>query len=333
MENSGFTENEISSNSQGGTEITKRSVAKNIDPKLADEFQIIASRVRDINAEKIRVYWQHDLAEDPEVNHLKDKSSRDRFHKFIFSSNWQLNDFVTKLQFPQDDKVHVIETPIEPFPQVEKTKDKVNIVYFSTPQRGLELLVPVFEALAQKHDNIHLNVFSSFKIYGWDEADKQFEPLYDRIRNHPKMTYHGFAPQETLRQSLLESHILAYPCVWKETSCRVLMESMSAGLLCVHPNLAALPDTAGGLTSMYQYQDRPQDHANVFYSYLDHAIKVVNEDDIQKYNKFVKAYVDGRFNLMKISGQWEYLMNETLKKYPDIESRKVPLPIFSYKTS
>ena len=331
--NVGFTENEISIKSQGGTELTKRSIAKNIKPELSNEFQIIASRVRELNSEKIRIYWQHDLAEDPEVSHLKDANSRNKFHKFVFSSNWQLNDFVTKLQFPQNENVHVIETPLDPLPWVKKSKDKINLIYFSTPQRGLELLVPVFDALCKKHNNIHLNVFSSFKIYGWDEADKQFEPLYEKIRQHPHMTYHGFADQETLKKTLTKSHILAYPCIWKETSCRVLMESMSAGLLCVHPNLAALPDTSAGLTSMYQFQDNPQDHANIFYSYLDHAIQVVHEEEIQKYTKFVKSYVDSRFNLTKISGQWEFLLQETLKKYPTIESRKIPSQIFHYKST
>ena len=330
----GFEENEISIASNGGTELTKRSIAKLIPSDLANEFQIIASRVREINEDKIRVYWQHDLAEDPEVNHLKNESSRNRFHKMVFSSNWQLNDFNTKLGLPLNEKIQVIETPITPFEYKPKEKDVINIVYFSTPQRGLELLVPVMEALSLKHNNIHLHVFSSFKIYGWDEADKQFEPLYEKIRNHPNMTYHGFAPQEVLKEHLLRAHILAYPCVWKETSCRVLIESMSAGLLCVHPNLAALPDTSGGLTSMYQFQENPNIHANIHYQYLDNAISVVNNDDVQNYLKFVKAFADSRFNLPKITSQWEHMMQDLFKQYPTVESRKLisSKPMFSYRT-
>lgn len=329
----GFEENEISKNAHGGTEITKRTLARFVPEELSSHFQIIPSRVRDINPEKIRIYWQHDLAEDPEVKHLMDENSRNRFHKFIFSSNWQLNEFVTKLGFPQDEKSLVIETPIEPFTVDKKDfTNGIRIVYFSTPQRGLDILVPVFEKLAEQHDNIHLDVFSSFKIYGWEETDKQFEPLYDRIRNHPKMTYHGFAPQEVLRKHLTEAHILAYPNTWKETSCRVLMESMSAGLACVHPNLAALSDTAGGLTTMYQYHDDKSKHANIFYNYLDHTIKVVNSESIQNYLKFVKAYADSRFNIMKISSQWQGVLKDLLEQYPTVESRSIPSKMFVYKT-
>ena len=328
---SAFEENEISINANGGTELSKRSVAKYIPEELAKEFQIIPSRVRDIEEDKIRIYWQHDLPEDPEISHLKDKTSRDRFHKFVFVSNWQLQEYVTKLNFPQDDKVIVIENPIEPFPEVEKPKDEVRLVYFSTPHRGLEILVPVFEELATKHKNIHLDVFSSFKLYGWEDADKSFQPLFDRISNHPQMTHHGAVDQATLREHLLKSHILAYPSVWKETSCRVLMESMSAGLVCVHPNLAALPETSGGLTSMYQYLDDRNKHAALFYYNLDHAIDVVNTTAAQNYLKFVKAYADSRFNSNKIGNQWKYIMEDLSNQYKDVNTRKIKKEMFVYR--
>jgi glycosyltransferase involved in cell wall biosynthesis len=244
-----------------------------------------------------------------------------------------MNDFITKLGIPWDQKLAVIETPIEPFERRAKPSDKINLIYFSTPQRGLELLVPAFEVLAEKYPNIHLHVFSSFKIYGWEGADKQFEPLYEKINAHPQMTYHGFSPREKMTETLLDSHILAYPCIWPETACRVLMESMSAGLMCVHPNLAALHDTAGGLTTMYQFDQDPQKHANIFYQYLDHAIQMVEKPEMQNYLGFVKAYADTRFNLTKISGQWEHLMVDLLKQYPDEDSRKLPGLQFVYRTS
>lgn len=328
----GFEENEISAKANGGTEITKRSIAKYVKPELANEFQIIASRVREINIEKIRIYWQHDLPEDPEISHLKDAKSRDRFQKFVFVSNWQLNEYNLKLGMPLNENVQVIENPIIPIEETVKDKSKVNIVYFSTPQRGLELLVPVFSELAKKYDNIHLDVFSSFNIYGWENADKMYESLFNKIKEHPQMTYHGSVDQETLRNHLKHAHVLAYPSVWKETSCRVLIESMSAGLMCVHPNLAALPDTSGGLTTMYQFNEDVNKHANIFYNYLEHAINNVNKDEAKNYLRFIKAYADARFNISKVSMQWEGMLNDLLEKYPSVESRKIPAQMFTYNT-
>ena len=329
----GFEENEISKNAFGGTELSKRAIAERIPSELSDKFQIIASRSRELNEDKIRVYWHHDLPEDPEVKNLISSTERDKYHKFVFVSNWQLNEFHNKLGFPLDGKTSVIENPIIPIELSEpKPTDRINLIYFSTPHRGLELLVPVFEELSQKYDNMHLDVFSSFEIYGWKKTDLVFETLFQKIKDHPNMTYHGFKPNDVVRAYLKNAHILAYPNVWKETSCRVLIESMSAGLMCVHPNYGALPETGAGLTSMYQFEQDPNAHAKKFYDYLEHAIKVVNTDTAQNYLKFVKTYADVRFNLDKISGQWYAMMEELEAQYKE-KDLSIPKDVFVYNTN
>ena len=80
---SGFEENEISKNAFGGTELAKRKLASIIDPELLKEFQIISSRHRDFNPEKIRIFWAHDLPEDPESAKFKDKSIAIRIANII----------------------------------------------------------------------------------------------------------------------------------------------------------------------------------------------------------------------------------------------------------
>ena len=327
-----FEENEISVNSQGGTESVKRGLADRLDPELTKDFQIICSRVRKIEEDKIRVYWLHDLPEDPETNHLKDQSSRDRFHKTVFCGNWQYSRYQLLCGMPYTDQSTVIETPIEPAPSVVKSFDTIRLVYTSTPQRGLSLLISVFEELAKKYKNIHLDVFSSFKIYGWEQADEQFEPLYQRIRNHPQMTYHGFAPNEVVRDTLLKAHIHAYPSIWLECNSRSVIEAMSSGLMCVHPNFGGLTDTSGGLNFMYQGDQDHNKHAGIFYHALDHAINTVHTEQMQNYLKLVKVYADTRYSWDRIKLQWEDLLTDLQRRYPTIESRKVPSQKFIYQT-
>lgn len=316
-----FEENEISAKSMGGTEMVKRGLAERLPEGLADDFQIICSRVREIEQDKIRVYWLHDLPEDPETNHLSKQHSRDRFHKLVFCGHWQYNQYINKLNIPQNDKCVVIETPIDPITHIEKPSDEINLVYTSTPQRGLELLYPVFEKLAEKHSNIRLHVFSSFKIYGWDDADQRYQELFDNLKQHPQIVYHGFKSNQEVREQLQKSHIFAYPSIWSECNSRSLIEAMSAGLMCVHPNLAGLSDTCGNLTFQYQFDENVNIHANKFYHALDHAISVVNDDDMQNYLKFVKMYTDSRFNWKRIVGQWEDTLNALKVGYPDVNSR------------
>lgn len=329
----GFELNEISANSKGGTELMRAGLEERLDSELLENFQIICSRVRKIEDDKIRVYWLHDLPEDPETNHLKGSASRDRFHKLVFCGNWQYNRYRDYLGIPHDDSGIVLETAITPFPADElfKPKETIRLAYTSTPQRGLDLLVPVFIELCKKHDNIELDVFSSFNIYGWSESDKPFRDLFDMCRDHPKINYHGAQPNDVVRESLKQTHILAYPSIWMECNSRSVIEAMSAGALCVHPNLAGLPDTSGGMNFMYQWNEDKAKHANAFYHMLNNAIETVNQEGLQDYLKLVKIYADSRYSWTKVASQWNDLLTGLKQQYPTAESRKLPGMMFNYK--
>jgi len=335
---SGFEENEISVNANGGTEIAKRKLAEIIDPELLDNFQIVCSRLREVDWSKIRLFWCHDLPEDPESKKFQTQDFKDSFHKYVFISDWQYQRYQLLHGVDYSDKSIVLESGIIPAPDdvlEKKPKDgKIRLCYTSTPQRGLEILVPVFEKLAETNPDIHLDVFSSFKIYGWDEADKQFEQLYDQIRNHPQMTYHGFVPNEELKAYLNTADIFAYPSIWLETSCRAMLEAMSAGLVCVHPNYGALPETSGGLNIMFQGDITDKNkYATLFAKHLLAAINFVRNGDHEAMIKFNKLYVDSRYSIDRIKNQWELMLKDLLAKYPDETSRAKPKPQFVYRTS
>ena len=321
---SGFEENEISKNANGGTELIKRKLSKLISPELIEDFQIISSRIRYLDPDKIRILWNHDLPEDPESVRVKDLDFQKKFHKFVFVSNWQYQRYQLMSGIPYNEKSIVIENGIVPAPNscLQKSNDVIRIAYTSTPQRGLEIVIPIFKYLAQKYPNIHLDVFSSFKIYGWDDLDKKFEPLYQQCREHPQITYHGFTPNDKLKEHLNQSHIFAYPSIWLETGCIALMEAMSAGLVCVHPNFGALSDTSGNLNLMYQgnLEDKVT-HARIFLSYLDTAIQLVQSNRHLNMVGYNKIYADNRFNIEKIKKQWEILLLSLKEEYPTKENR------------
>jgi UDP-glucose:(glucosyl)LPS alpha-1,2-glucosyltransferase len=320
----GFEENEISIKANGGTELAKRDLTRLLPTGLLDNFQIICSRVRDLDVSKIRIYWVHDLPHDPECKKLADTNFRKKFHKIVYVSNWQYSQFRTVLSLPYSTNDIIIENGIEPIrPNPNKSNNQINLIYTSTPQRGLNILVPVFEYIKQHKENIHLHVFSSFNIYGWPQMDYKFQDLFDRCKDNSNITYHGFQPYQKVREQIANSHIFAYPSIWEETSCRALIEAMSAGLLCVHPNYGALPDTSGNMNlKMYQGDVDLQLHAVAFANSLSSAIDLIQKKNINNYLNSVKNYTDNRFNLAKIVKQWESLLINLSNKYDTLESRK-----------
>ena len=303
--------NELNKNARGGTELMQERLHRSIPAELLSKFQIIPSRVRELDPDKKKILWLHDLPHDPESEHLKDPELRKRFSKIVAVSDWQMQMYNIISGVPYAESF-VIKNAIDPIPVEKKEYNgTVNLIYHTTPHRGLEILIPVFEELSRIHDNIHLDVYSSFSIYGWEERDRQYQQLFDRCRAHPKITYHGAVPNEEIRQALVKSHIFAYPSIWPETSCLAAIEAMSAMNLVVCPNFAALSETCSNFAMMYQFNENKNLHAVQFAHTLDIAIKTViqNRGTTYPYLDFQKQYFDYFYSWEKRKGEWLALLN------------------------
>ena len=310
--------------------MTRRLYDGSIPRELLEDYQIVPTRLQgELDPTKIRLYVVHDLPGDPSCDILK-HGGWNKFHRIVFVSNWQMQAFIKHYQIPWS-KCIVLQNAILPIPEHEKPSDKISLVYFSTPHRGLQILVPVFEKLAEEFENLELNVYSSFKLYGWDDKDAPFEPLFDRCREHPRINYHSAVSNEEIRTALTQNHILAYPSIWEETSCLVLMEAMSAGLICVHPNYGALAETASCWTNMYQWCEELNSHASVFYGMLRNAIENINSEAFQTTRRFQMFYANNFFNWENRKEQWITLM-ESLRGEPR-EIAEDNRPMFHYKVN
>ena len=309
-------ESELSKNSRGGTEMMRQRLINNIDKSLLENVAIHLSRPREIYDDVPNILWCHDLAEDPENKILTD-GGWDKFDYFVFVSAWQRDQYILRFGIPYS-KCTVICNAVEKVYQPrEKSLETIRFVYHTTPHRGLELLVPIFEALAKEFDNIHLDVYSGFEIYGWEQRNASYEGLFKRIEAHPQMTYHGVKPNEEVVEALSNSHIFLYPNVWKETSCIALIEAVKSQMICIHPNYGALPETGCNATVMYDFNEDPQVHANYAFVVARQVLQTMQQDP-NYFNGF--TYSD-RFNLARNNIQsfvtmWTSLLsrfNEALK--------------------
>lgn len=307
--------NEVDKNAMGGTELMKYALAKKIDPAILDKFQIIPSRVRKIEKGKIPILWLHDLPGDPESKHLAD-GGWEKFETIVCVSHWQRQQYENYYGIPAS-KMVVLQNAIEPIEQHEKPNPSkcVNLIYHTTPHRGLELLVPIMEWIDDnlKDINWHLDVYSSFEIYGWGERDAPYKPLFDRIEEHPNMTNHGFVPNAEVHKALQKAHIFVLPSIWAETSCIALIEAMSAGCICVHSTLAALPETSANWSLMYDFTEVKDEHATRCAYLVADAIQLTGDQTMDDRMDMQKAYIDGFYNWEVRSKQWEGLLMKILR--------------------
>jgi glycosyltransferase involved in cell wall biosynthesis len=285
--NGDVVETELSKNSKGGTEMMRKRLLDTVQPELLNGFAIHFSRPRDIPEDVLNIMYCHDLAEDPENAILQDGGWK-KFDHFVFVTAWQRDQYITYFQIPYS-KCSVIPNAIEKrYEAEEKNTETIRFIYHTTPHRGLELLVPAFDALTKEYDNIHLDVYSSFAIYGWPQRDDPYVKLFTEIHNHPKMTYHGSVPNDQVLKALDNSHVFLYPNIWKETSCIALIEAIRSGLICIHPNYGALAETASNATIMYDYTEDPTAHASMAYA-VGKSILEAQKNDPQFFNRFTRS--------------------------------------------
>lgn len=236
------------------------------------------------------------------IESLNVVNQQDQFDQIICVSEWQKQMYIEKLKASAG-TISVIQNGIVPIPEHKKPKGTCNLIYMSTPYRGLDVLLQAFQNI----DNAHLHVFSSMQIYG--QSDKQYEYLYDFCRKHPKITYYGSVPHSELLSALTEMHIFAYPSTFEETSCISLLEALSAELSVVCPKYGALEETASGFANMYDYTNDKMEHATVFSNHLQNAINSYDQDNHSKQKQFIDSHHDWNSS---IKTKWETIMEKVI---------------------
>lgn len=340
-----YWRNEANKNAMSGSELMMTELEKNLDKDLLDNFQIVLSRpeLHELDENKVRILWCHDLAEDGQVASFLSNEGWRRFHRFVFVSNWQCQRYIERYNIPWErtivmrNAINPIDVDIEKKWTFPEEDAQINFVYHTTPHRGLHILAPVFAHLCEEFSNIHLDVFSSFKIYGWEQEDQrpEFQQVFDMIKEHDHMTLHETLPNADMQRHLAEkAHVFSYPSTHTETSCRALIEAMSAGCMCIHPNNGALFETAAQFTFMYHYDTNPQRHAGMHFATLTNAIELIRSNDPALKMKLSgqKSYADVNYSWDVRKREWEAFLG-SIKDLPrEIEEANAGTT-FSYEVN
>lgn len=320
---------ELTKNAMGGSELMAHRLHQSIPKELLESFQIIVSRVGTLESNKRRILWCHDLPVDnPELAN----KGWEKFNKIVFVSHWQKQQFIDRFQIPYS-KCLVLHNAIYPIDRTKRTEsDITRFCYMTTPHRGLELLYPVIDKLSESFNNIHLDVYSSFGVYGWSHRDEPYKELFELINDHSNMSYHGSVSNDEIRDVLLNQDIFAYPCIHHETSCLALIEAMSAGLVCVHSSLAALPETSANLTTMYNFHEEHNTHAGIIYKYLYDILSNKELFNSMKQKAQMSAeYSDIFYNWNNKKILWEGFLKSMLNE-PIIPLQDQDVPMFKFST-
>ena len=318
-------------NSLGGSELYTINLFRNVPKEIREKYNIIVSRWVEevIDENKPTIYIIQDLYSDPMYDHLRDNDwESDRIEKVIFVSHWQREMFQRYNYNIPNDRILTIHNAVE-FCDCDEDKwikpetPHFNISYTSTPQRGLGILFEACRALRQRRSDFTLNIFSGFDIYGFDDNNKPFKPLFDAIAECDWVKNHGVIPNEEVRDFLKTNHIYAYPSIWEETSCMAVMEAMYAGNMIIASAHGALPETIANCGICYDQPGTPEEHVMRLAGLLDHSMNTFYSGGAVDTMKFGRAYADRFYSWKNRGPQWEALLKAYLVQKDQQDAAKL----------
>ena len=280
------------------------------DESFKDINLILNSTNHDlIEKDKINVLWVHHFVNQQEIKNLSSKDYVDKLDWIVFNSNWNFEKYVYQFKIPESKSI-VIRNAIEKIDFEKKPKDKISLIYHTTPWRGLVHLLKVFKNL--NLENVELNVCSSTEIYGkkFDSVlGKKYEGLFDECKNTKNVNYFGFLKNDKIIEKLKKMHIFAHPSIWPETSCVAAIEAMAAGCEVVTTNLGALNETCSPFGKLINFEKKPEDLEVKYSEALLKSVKDFWSKITQERLKLQRETINDKYSWGRRSEEWKKFFN------------------------
>ena len=296
----------------GGSENQFRLLLKYLPDENFKDINLILNNTNQdlIEKNRINILWMHHFVNQQEAQNLSSKEYVQKLDYIVFNSNWNFVHHIKHFGVPKNKSI-VIKNAIEKIDFYEKPKDTINLIYHTTPWRGLAILLKVFKNLNLK--NVELNVCSSTIIYGkkFDTAvGKDYENIFNECKNTKNVNYFGFVENNKIIELLKKMHIFTHPSIWPETSCISAIESMAAGCEVVTTNLGALYETCAPFGTFVNF-DRNFDNLEKRYNkVLLNSIKNYWSDENQKKLKLQRETINETYSWDARSLEWKNFLNE-----------------------
>jgi glycosyltransferase involved in cell wall biosynthesis len=301
-------------NPYGGTEIQLEYLHKYVSKELLDKVNITTSipEKTPLVINKTNILWVHNSYDQPNLySWFKNKLNHRKYDWYVFNSHWTYEKYRMIFDIPTDislvikngfDDDLIVKTEFKP-------KEKLKLVYTSTPWRGLDVLLSAMEQI--KTDKVELDIYSSTQIYGdhfKQVSDNQFTALYDKAKTIKNVNYKGYLNHKELMKILHTYDCYIHPSTFEETFCLAAMESLAAGLVTVTTDLGALYETCAEFPIYVPYLKDKEALSKQFAGAVDilpDFMNSINEDAM----KFQMQYYRQFYHWNVIKTYWERFLN------------------------
>ena len=124
-----------------------------------------------------------------------------------------------------------------------------SFIYSSFPNRGLIVILRIWDRIKQILPNASLKIFSNVHhawcMENYKEEMEEIQQILKDKKEDSSIEYYGWVDKETLTRAWCESEYWLYPCKFAETFCLTALESALSKTCVITNDLAALQNTVG----------------------------------------------------------------------------------------
>ena len=304
----------------GGTEIQYDYLRKYGDRNLLELVQITTSvpEKEPLHPLRPNILWIKNSYDQPNLAPwFTKKENHKKYDWYVFNSHWTYEKYRYFFNVP-DTRSVVIKNGID-YEELKLKKDftykdPLRLVYFSTPWRGLDVLLNTMELLKDEKD-IVLDVYSSTIIYGDGfhiENEPKFLKLYEQARDLKNVNYKGYLHHNELMEKLKEYHVSVHPSTFEETFCISAMEALAAGCMLIATDLGAIPETCAEFPVYIPYSSDKKHLAVQTAESIRQAREILSARDISQSLKFQQQYYKYYYDWKVIGSFWDRFLQGTI---------------------
>ena len=304
----------------GGTEIQYDYLRKYGDRNLLELVQITTSvpEKEPLHPLRPNILWIKNSYDQPNLAPwFTKKENHKKYDWYVFNSHWTYEKYRYFFNVP-DTRSVVIKNGID-YEELKLKKDftykdPLRLVYFSTPWRGLDVLLNTMELLKDEKD-IVLDVYSSTIIYGDGfhiENEPKFLKLYEQAKDLKNVNYKGYLYHNELMEKLKEYHVSVHPSTFEETFCISAMEALAAGCMLITTDLGAIPETCAEFPVYIPYSSDKKHLAVQTAESIRQAREILSARDISQSLKFQQQYYKYYYDWKVIGSFWDRFLQGTI---------------------
>lgn len=199
-------------------------------------------------------------------------------------------------------------------------KRKHSVGYFSSYDRGLDVLLSIWPYIVERVPDVTLDVY-----YGFNTFDKFHSKNPERMKwkwglirkfNQFGVVDHGRVSHEELAKAMQEIQVWAYPTSFPEISCLTAMKAQAAGMVCVTSGYAALQETVKiEEEEVVNIHDKPEKLEKFAQRVIDALLNPPSDEEL----KAIKKQVMAEYSWKNVARQWDEVLGEKVTT----EQRKV----------